>query len=259
MELYCGGHWSVVRSIAERKAGDGLRSFVVSAGYGLVSTETFLAPYAATFALGQEDSVAVEKGKAGPSENVAWWNQLCNWRPVGVTGVRSIYDAIKKWRHRVHLLALSPYYLDAISEDLARARKELANPQNLIVISAGKKRHGDLNGNVLSAPAHLQTLLGGSLVSLNVRLAAEVFNSIPTERLSLDVVREFIASLCAKARPRNIPIRARMTDSDVIQFIKNSAKSTDARSYTTLLRSLRKSGRACEMKRFRELFRKTIT
>lgn len=259
MELYCGGCWSVVRSITERKAGDGFRSFVVSAGYGLVSTEAFLAPYAATFALGQEDSVAVEKGKVGPIENVAWWNQLCNWRPVGVTGVRSIYAAVKKWPHRVHLFALSPYYLDAISEDLARARQELANPQNLIVISAGKKRHGELNSNVLSAPAHLQTLLGGSLVSLNVRLAAKVFNSIPAAQLCLDEVREFMASLSAQARPRDIPKRALMTDSEVVRFIKKSSKSTDARSYTTLLRSLRKSGRACEMKRFRELFRKSIT
>jgi len=259
MELYCGGHWSVVRGLAEAEAGSGLLSFVVSAGYGLVSTETSLAPYAATFALGQADSVAIEKGKSGPTENVEWWNQLGAWRPAGVSGVRSISDAVKKWPLRIHLFALSPYYLDAISDDLARARRQLANPQNLIVISTGKKRHGDLNGNVLSAPADLQTLLGGALVSLNVRLAAEIFKSIPTEKLCLDEVRAFIADLRAEATPRDIPKRDPMTDSQVVRFIEKAAKSDDARSYTTLLRSLRNSGCACEMKRFRKLFRKTVT
>lgn len=169
MELYCGGHWSVVRGLAEAEVGNGLLSFVVSAGYGLVSTGVSLAPYAATFALGHADSVAIEKGKAGPSENVAWWNQLCAWRPAGVTGVRSISAAVKKWPQRVHLFALSPNYLDAISEDLAQARQQLADPQNLIVISTGRKQHGDLNGNIVTAPADLQTLIGGALVSLNVR------------------------------------------------------------------------------------------
>jgi len=259
LELYCGGHWSVMRDIVESEASSGLLSFVVSAGYGLISTETPLAPYAATFALGQADSVAIQKGKAGPTENVEWWNQLCTWRPTGVSGVRSINDAVRKWPHRIHLFALSPYYLDAISNDLARARRQLANAQNLIVISTGRKRHGDLNGNVLSAPADLQTLLGGALVSLNVRLAAEVFNSIPTEQLCLDEVRAFIADLRAEAAPRDIPKRDPMTDSEVVRFIKKAAESSDVRSYTTLLRSLRVSGRACEMKRFRALFRKTVT
>ena len=259
MELYCGGHWSVVRGLAEAEAGNGLRSFVVSAGYGLVSSETSLAPYAATFALGQADSVAVGKGKVGPTENVAWWSQLSAWRPAGVSCVRSINEAMKQWPRRIHLFALSPYYLDAISEDLARARQQLANPQNLIVISTGKKRHGDLNGNVLSAPADLQTLLGGALVSLSVRLAAEVLKSIPAEKLCLDEVRDFIIDLRAEAKPRDIPKRDPMTDSDLVRFIKKSADSKVTPSYTALLRSLRNSGRACEMKRFRELFRKTVT
>src|SRR5215471_4317930 len=55
-ELYAGGHWSVVRGFSNARPN--LRCFVISAGYGLVSIDARLAPYAATFALGHHDSVA---------------------------------------------------------------------------------------------------------------------------------------------------------------------------------------------------------
>ena len=257
-ELYCGGHWSVVRKLAESHGADGLESFVISAGYGLVSIETELAPYAATFTLGQADSVAIGNGKVGPTENVAWWNRLCDWRPTGVTGIRSITDMVRKWPRRVHLMALSPAYLDAISEDLSRALKCLKHRQSLIIISTGKKRHGELNQNVVSAPAELQMLLGGALTSLNVRLAAKLINSLRVTDLSLDNVQEFIGRLRSNAGPRKQIKRKIMEDAEVVRFIKTAIKSETIPSYTQTLRILRDSGHACEMKRFRELFRNTV-
>src|ERR1700693_298574 len=66
-QLYSGGHWSVVRSLDSALLG--LQCFVISAGYGLVSIDASLAPYAATFAFGQEDSIARARGKVAFEEN----------------------------------------------------------------------------------------------------------------------------------------------------------------------------------------------
>lgn len=257
--LYCGGHWSVVRDLA---AGDrfrnSLRCFVISAGYGIVSTDARLAPYSATFAVGSDDSVSLARGTIAPSENVEWWQKLSGWRPAGVMGPRSIRKAFRSAPNSVHLFALSPMYLDAISVDLLEARAELADPEKLIVISTGKKRHGELNGSVIPAPAQLQTALGGALVSLNVRFAAELLNMIPAAEMNVEEVRAFLSDLLREAKPRRIPKRRLVTDAYAVRFIRHAAKSDLDRSYTSILRSFRDAGNACELARFRKLFRQTF-
>lgn len=256
-DLYCGGHWSVVRDLAGSRPD--VQCFVISAGYGLVPMEARLAPYEATFSLGQTDSVALAGGKNAPAENVEWWNRLCGWRPVGVKGVRSVCESIKKAPTAIHLFALSSFYLDAISADLAVGRCYLADPSKLIVVSTGKVRHGELNGHVIPAPARLQTLLGGGLVSLNVRVAAEALNTIPESRLTLHEFREFLRDLIRTSKPRVYPKRRSASDNQVINFILKRASKERKPSYTNLLHRFRQSGRACEMKRFKQLFLKTIT
>ena len=256
-ELYAGGHWSVVRGFSSTRPS--LRCFVISAGYGLVSIDARLAPYAATFAFGHHDSVARSRGKSAPEENVEWWNALCNWRPLGEKAVRSICGSLMTAQTGIHVFALSASYLDAISEDLARGRQQLADPSRLIIVSTGKARHGDLNGNVIPAPAELQTLLGGGLVSLNVRVAVEAVNSIPVSDLTFEEVRKFVGELASRAKPRVYPKRCPTSDEEVTSFIKKAAMEERNPSYTNLLRSFRHSGRACEIKRFRTLFQKSVT
>jgi hypothetical protein len=256
-DLYSGGHWSVVRRMASVRLG--LQCFVISAGYGLVSIDAPLAPYAATFAFGQRDSVTLTRGKSAPKANVEWWNRLCSWKPIGVKGARSICASVMRAPTSIHVFAFSPFYLDAISEDLARARQQLADRSRLIIVSTGKARHGELNNNVIPAPAELQTRLGGGLVSLNVRVVAEVLDSIPVCDLTLEEVRKFVGELASGAKPRLYPKRCPASDDEVIYFIKNAAREEQKPSYTNLLCSFRGSGHACEMKRFRALFQKAIT
>ncbi len=260
LQLYCGGAWSIVRSLAAGNSCESprVRCFVISAGYGLVGIDTQLAPYAATFTPGRLDSVANAQGNVAPKQNGEWWQKLCAWRPVGIGGPRSIRAAFRKFPNSVHIVALSPSYLDAIFEDLAEGLFELSNPEKLIVISAGKKRHGDLNGWVLSPPAELQTVLGGALVSLNVRLAAEILNRNSVGGLSQAKARAFVSRLKAKAQPRAIPTRRPVRDAHVIRFIRHSDRSRSRLSYTSLLRDFRSAGYACEMKRFKQLFQQTL-
>jgi hypothetical protein len=256
-ELYSGGHWSIVRELAASTPA--LRCFVISAGYGLIPIDTSLAPYAATFATGKKDSVACGAGKDAPKENVEWWNCSCEWKLNGTKQPRSICENVRNSPKGTHVFALSPSYLDAISDDLIRARKGLSDANRLIVFSNAKRRHGDLNGNVIPAPAEVQTLVGGALASLNVRVAAEVLNTIPLSDLTLEEVRAFVLELKSKARPRVYPDRRPVSDSEVIRFIEKAVKSQTKASYTKLLRAFRDSGRACEMNRFKSLFYQTTS
>jgi hypothetical protein len=108
-------------------------------------------------------------------------------------------------------------------------------------------------------PAELQTLLGGGLVSLNVRVVAEALNRIPVSDLTVEEVGKLVDGLSSRAKPRIYPKRRPASDNEVIYFIKNAAMGERKPSYTNPLRSFRSSGRACEMKRFRTLFQKFVT
>src|SRR6266566_5996587 len=58
-ELYCGEYWSVVRSlpITARESGVVMRSWICSAGYGLISPESQIRAYSATFSPCERDCV----------------------------------------------------------------------------------------------------------------------------------------------------------------------------------------------------------
>ncbi len=81
-ELYAGDHWSIVKSLADTAAKSGLvaRVWVCSAGYGLISLDSKVRPYAATFTPGLPDSVARGIRKP-PAAQVGkeWWGLLTKW------------------------------------------------------------------------------------------------------------------------------------------------------------------------------------
>ena len=262
IKLYAGGHWSVFRTFVESQQSSGLRSFVISAGYGLISTEIssneLLAPYAATFTSGQTDSVSTGTTSTRLIENRSWWDQLCSWYPKGLGPIRSIRQTMKAMPDSVHLLALSSSYLNAILTDLTLAKRELSNPNNLIIVSTPKKMYGDINDNIVPTSANLQTCLGGGLLSLNVRLAIAIYQEFSQSNFSPLSAREFAQNLQLNARAREIPKRNKATDMEVNSFIMKSLSAHKSQSYTPLLQSFRKSGRACEVKRFRDIFKSTI-
>jgi hypothetical protein len=230
-----------------------LRCRVISAGYGLVSASDRICPYAATFAPGHPDSVSPIGGKMGPCNCRAWWKMLNSWKPTKIAGPRSFRTLFKQEAKSIHLFAVSPTYLDAISDDLLAAVEFLSNRDDLIIISCGKKRHGRLNEHIVTTESRLQTHLGGALASLNVRLAAEIIKRLIAGSMRPSGVRRFIAKLCSKSKPRPVFNRRTVADSTISNFIKLELKKESTASYTPLLRRFRASGRACEMGRFRNI------
>jgi hypothetical protein len=120
-DLYSGDHWSIVRSItAGSPGGQSVRVWVCSAGYGLITPDSPLAPYEATFTPGQPDSV-LQNGDQARESLPEWWAALGTWEGPPSAPCRSIAGIAESHPDDFLLVALSEGYLKAVAADLARA------------------------------------------------------------------------------------------------------------------------------------------
>lgn len=258
--LYKGEHWSVARSLPALAADIGwdLELWVASAGYGLVRADAPVKPYAATFTNGQPDSV-VRSPTRGVAESAAqrWWSTLSRWRGPEPTAPRSL-EAIGNAAADVPLVFVgSAAYLRAVAPDLAAAALALDDVDRLLVVSGGS------DGPVvaqhrLPVDARLLHALGGTRISLNIRVAAQLVATANEHRFSLDRSREQLAGLLAQQPDLPTYDRLPLTDDEVRLFIENELDEEPTASQTALLRRLRDSARACEQKRFGALYREVL-
>lgn len=251
-ELYGGEHWQTARTLAGTVARHGgtARTWICSAGYGLVPLDSALRPYAATFAFGHVDSVGTST-----AEVQQWWGHHNRWQGPSPSAPRSLTMLATTSPAAVLIVVLSSTYLRACAHDLMGAAEVLQRPEQLSIISAGANTSGGLHEFLLPVDAHLQTAVGGSLGALNVRLAARLLDMAGNGGLERPALNEHARALRVDSTPRTTPQRAPMTDEEVCQFI--AERLTERSTHTALLRQLRNSGRACEQKRFAQLFAAT--
>ncbi|MDY3551370.1 hypothetical protein R5W24_000446 [Gemmata sp. JC717] len=252
--LYSGDHWSVVRTILDMKdAARPVRVWVCSAGYGLVTPSSLLAPYDATFAPGQPDSVATN-GMSPKDVLPAWWDALATWQgPKGVP-CRTIASVARDHPDDFLLVALSDGYMKAVSGDLVEARGALADRERMAIICAGADVMPGIEAHQLPCDSRLQPIAGGALASLNVRLAHRLLQSSRKE-LALSRCRAMFDRWMDANPEREAPSRTPMSDDEVRSFISNSLAGNPDQRPTPLLQMLRRSGKACEHSRFVGLFR----
>lgn len=250
-KLYQGGHWSVALDMLARDAAR-LRVWIMSAGYGLVRPDDNLAPYQATFSSDNPDSV----GRT-PEEAAAWWNALPRTSFRGIRGPeRSIQDLVRRNRAGSFLVAVSPRYLAAAGEDLLAAFRELKSRQEdgrLIVVTAAPSVLPDeMQRSVVPIAGRLRTVLGGSMGSLNARVARRLVRESRSP-LTAPKVRTRVNRWAEKAGPLPTFERTRMTDSEVLAFVRGQHERDARISRSKMHRLLRDSGFACEQNRFKEL------
>src|SRR5208283_1517137 len=172
--LYCGEYWSVVRSlsVSARKSGISLRLWICSAGYGLISPESQIQAYSATFSPHERDCVT--SGFDGDARREAarlWWQRMVRWSGPKGNELRSLTSVARRYPRTPLLVVASPDYLCALEEDLSGAVEALSDPGRLLIISAGTRNFGELTDHLLPCDARLQPVLGGTRGSLNIRIA----------------------------------------------------------------------------------------
>lgn len=246
--LYAGEHWQVARTLPDHVAPRPATLWVCSAGYGLIAANTTIRAYAATFATGGRDSVGEDKAAARE-----WWTRLTQW-PGPVSGQpRSFVDLARRDPHATIIAVLSEAYQRACAADILAASRLLSDREQMSVIGPITTELADVT---VPVTARLQPLLGGSLLSLNARVAALLLRGAAEgdHDLSRRRLRDLVEQSTITAPTRDARAAGRrMTDEEVLAFICAHADEQGV-SATGLLRRLRQSGQSCEQARFGHLF-----
>lgn len=255
-DLYAGDHWSVAMSLTSLADSLGLdiEVWVASAGYGLIGLLDQVKPYSATFTAGSADSVAPElTGDPRRAALRSWWNELTIWQGPG-SGPRSVLSLAGQEPSQPILVALSASYLAATRDDLLQARQRLAVPGLLQIVSAGAQSEDWLTQHLLPAKGRLRHVLGGSLLSLNTRIARWIVATFEVHRFDPSVIRLNLLELDQSVKGRRLQSRRRLTDPEVVAFVRGHLGSRTVSSRSRLLRELRRNGNSCEQTRFWRLF-----
>jgi hypothetical protein len=247
-DLYAGEHWRLARQLPDVAAPRlDVTLWVCSAGYGLISAATAVKPYSATFAAGHLDSVP-----GGRDEAADWWAALTAWSAPGAGAPRSIAALAAADPTSAVLLVLSSAYFAACRADILAATEVLDDADRLGIVSGGTRTDTDLAEWLLPVDARLQHALGGARQSLNVRVAAALLGG---GRCGAAAGRAWLSKLLAEQPPLPTFAREPMTDTQVRAWIRAELRSDGDATHTRLLRELRDGGKACEQRRFADLFK----
>lgn len=249
--VYAGEHWqqSTRAQLRARTSGWDAELWVASAGHGLISSQHEIAGYAATLALREADAVATSNAEARE-----WWT-LLGQLPPSSTAPRKVSELVRRDPGARYVLVLSGSYGHAMVSDLELAQSYLAAPGNLIVVSGGWSAPGSLRESHIEFDARLQGTLGGARQSLNARVAVWLLARTAPSGWDPRSMTEQLGQLIESTPPLETPDRERMTDKEVMDFIRVFQASEARPSASRGLRQLRDTGRACEQRRFGVLYR----
>jgi hypothetical protein len=254
--LYSGDQWQIAHSLPDAVTAGTVRLWVCSAGYGLISAEASIKPYSATFSASHPDSVRTSGDDNRISSIRNWWNQIAEWEGPEPGAPRTLESLAKQYPRSPLIVIASSVYLRAMDEDVLRAASALRSTQQLLVISGGTDESGSLRDYLVPCDGRFQALLGGALMSLNIRLARKLLAESERWPLHRDSLRERYRRLLDRQPTVVTYDRQPMTDEDVLAIIRAWLTEEPTLKHSPMLRRLRDQGFACEQKRFQSLFRK---
>ena len=244
-DLYAGEHWSVARKFKDyERTSEEIRLWACSAGYGLIPAEARIMPYHATLTPNQADSV--------PGDAASWWRWLNEWPGPAPEYPRSIRALIASDPVAVFMFVLSKNYLRACGDDIAAGSGHIADPDRLLIVSAGARLHGDLAAFAVPADARLQAQFSGTRRALNARIGAHLLSAGIRGRSEATAN---MTQLLAAQPPIPRYDRKKQTDREILDLIAQRLSQTPAPSANRLLREFRDAGLACEQHRFSRLYR----
>ncbi len=253
-ELYRGDHWKAASDAAAVAVGVGGRSWVCSAGYGLLPFDAAVRPYSATFTAGDPDSVARLVAPEADDVNAVWWAALADWEGPATGAPRQLAEIAAQAPTDLLVVTVSEPYLRALTPDLLTARARLSAPRRLLVLCGGAPENHLLADNLVRWDSRVQ-IVDGALTSMNARVARRLLQDVQPRRLTLAAARERVASWATTAPSRSRPERQRVSDDEVCEFIRDRMAEVPSLSPSALHREFRDSGLACERLRFLSLLR----
>lgn len=251
-DLYAGDHWTTVKAFNSKYFN--LDVWVCSAGLGLIHTDDYVVPYAATFSPSHPDFVAAKLTALDRTTAVShWWNATQKlWKSRFRDRPRSIKDLMNKYPERSILIVASDNYMRAITEDVRDGLGNLIDTNQLTIVSAGSKSLKGFEQNLVPCDGRLQAVVGGAMRSLNTRVAAQIIrdSKVPPTASSL---RTRYQKILDQQKPVERYTRQPLSDHEVKNFIRKQLRANPKQSHSPLLRLLRSSNLACEQKRFASL------
>ncbi len=260
-DLYAGDHWQIAAHLPALAAKNGFvpRLWIISAGYGLISADDPVQPYAAAFSPGHLDCVVHPRHPTGVLHGFEeWWKGMAAWEGPVAGQARTMAELIRRKPDSTYMIIASELYLKATWTDLLEAGNRLSDAGRLLIVSAGMKDFGVLARHAIPLDARMQAKLGGARRSLNVRMAKMLLGWL-TPETEISSVRE----RCRReieGQPQPVTAhRDKCSDEELMSFISHELKSEIESSSTKLLNRLRKDRQlACEQKRFSKLYHRVL-
>jgi hypothetical protein len=231
--------------------------WVVSAGYGFISIEKEISSYDATFNSNNENSVSrfFSEGNL-VDKNVNWWNRInkniLKGEPVGP--LEYLY---KNNLDDIFFFVVPPNYLKVLEPELDKlVTTGIINKKNTFIFSSKQNLEESLTSLFFAAKDDFCKYLGGSRISLNIRLASHILKALDLERAVAPQVEKLYNEILINSSPAKKYNRKKLSDKEVNDFIKSELKLLNIKnaSASKLLRILRDKGMACEQKRFSKLY-----
>jgi hypothetical protein len=244
--LYVGRSISEAKSVARQ-----LRAalFVVSAGLGLVDSDQEVPGYDLTAAGARSDLALVLAQHGVPVSD--WWSALTEGR-----GLRWLLERAPR---AVVLLALPADYLRLVRQELQQMSSDECSRLRVFTSDVGRRELASLPAiPVMPYDERLESMPGyaGTRSDFPQRALRHFTERIGAHGLPADLaIREVLISLSSCER-RTVPQRARMSDEQISELIRNGWAACGGNS-ARLLRYLRDDKLvACEQGRFAELRRR---
>jgi hypothetical protein len=257
LDLYAGGFWKVVKSIDSlgKDLGVSVKIWVCSGGYGLISGQSMISPYSATFTDNHLDSISRFKLRhTNQNPKTIWWNQISEWEGPDKAEHRKISDLIEKNEGSPIWMVISNEYLKAISSDLNLLNQNKVNLDCFALFSTGLQSFEGFDDNIIPFDARFQKVLGGSMGSLNIRIAKKALENIKIIGSQTNKIKRFFLSEM-NSIPRYVSLKRKpKNDREVADFIRNTLVYEPNMNFTPLLRLFRDSGFACEYSRFFKIY-----
>lgn len=269
-DLYIGSYWSIVRQLPEKAYLQGFEPnlWIISAGYGLISSDDSICSYSATFAQGNENSITNGSQDSAERAEVLrhWWSLISEYSLAGEAEPRKISQLLQTHSNDYFLIIASGDYLKAVEQDLTDGINYLVSPDNFLIITSKSFSNENLKKNLIPADARLQCQQGclencekhlirrGVRGSIGASLAEKIIEKITAEGFNSTKLKEFVENRIKESPNLFNFRRERLTDSGVRDFISEQLSKMPSASCTSLLRKLRDDGCACEGKRFKELY-----